>query len=148
MATDWLDRWVDAWQGHVIAGGPDGADAGARILAAFSPDGVWEDVAANASYRGHAALQEMFLASYEWCPNLTFTPLTVQASGPRFAIEWRMSGQGGAAFGDLPSHDRSFAVRGVSAGEVNAEHQVIRHSDYWNLLEWMTQCGHLPSAAA
>jgi hypothetical protein len=148
MTDAWLDRWVEAWRGHVVAGGPDGAEASTRILDAFSPEGIWEDVAADASYRGHAALKDMFIASYEWCPNLTFTPLTVQASGSRFAIEWRMSGRGGAAFGELPSHDLPFSVRGVSAGEVNDDQQVTRHSDYWNLLDWMTQCGHLPAATA
>jgi hypothetical protein len=90
----------------------------------------------------------MFIASYEWCPNLTFTPVSVQAEGSRYAIEWRMSGRGGAAFADLPSHDHPFSVRGVSVGEVDADRKVIRHSDYWNLLDWMTQCGHLAGASA
>jgi steroid delta-isomerase-like uncharacterized protein len=148
VAQDWLERWVSAWEGHVAAGGPGGADASDRILALFSPEGVWEDVAADASYRGHGALREMFIASYEWCPNLTFTPVSVQAEGSRYAIEWRMSGRGGAAFGDLPSHDHPFSVRGVSVGEVDADRKVIRHSDYWNLLDWMTQCGHLAGASA
>jgi steroid delta-isomerase-like uncharacterized protein len=143
VAQAWLDEWVAAWQGHVAAGGPDGGAYADRILAAFSPDGYWEDVAADARYDGHDALREMFLASYEWCPNLTFTPLQVQSDGPRYAIEWRMSGRGGAAFGDLPAHDNDFAVRGVSTGEVDAGGRVVRHSDYWNLLAWMTQAGHV-----
>ncbi len=148
MSDEWLQRWIAAWQGHVAAGGPDGAEAAARILGMFSADGVWEDVAAAAQYRGHEALQAMFDASYEWCPNLTFTPIAVQHDESRYAIEWRMSGRGGAAFGDLPAHDRPFEVRGISAGEVDGDLKVVRHSDYWNLLEWMTQAGHLAAGAS
>jgi hypothetical protein len=85
MDTDWLEGFVAAWRQHARAGGPDGADAARRILEHFDDDGVWQDVAAQASYRGHAELQAMFEQSYQWSSTLQFDVVNARA-GEDFSI--------------------------------------------------------------
>jgi steroid delta-isomerase-like uncharacterized protein len=145
MDNGWLDGFVAAWRQHAQAGGPDGGDAARRILELFDPDGVWEDVAAEASYRGHEELQTMFEQSYQWSPTLTFDVVQARGGANFYAIEWEMHAEGTGAFGDMPATDKSFKVRGVSVGEVNANGKVGLHRDYWDRLGWMSQIGLLPS---
>jgi steroid delta-isomerase-like uncharacterized protein len=146
MDAGWLDAFVGAWRRHAQAGGPDGADDARRLVAMFDDDGVWEDVAAQASYRGPAALQEMFEQSYQWSPTLTFDVVRAHAGFDHYSIEWEMHAEGNGAFGEMPATTKPFRVRGVSVGEVDAAGKVTRHSDYWDRLEWMSQVGLAPGA--
>ncbi|HVV29786.1 MAG TPA: nuclear transport factor 2 family protein [Mycobacteriales bacterium] len=140
----WFERWVQVWPGHIAAGGPDGEEKARAILDMFHPEGVYEDVAGNVSWSGEEELRGMFAMSYGWCPTLLHTPLHTQTDGRLYAIEWRMDGRGGGEFAGFPAHDKPFSVRGVSTGEADADGRIVRHSDYWNLMDWMAQCGHVP----
>jgi len=93
MDVGWLDGFVRAWRLHAQAGGPAGGEAAARILELFDVDGVWEDVAAHASYRGHPELQAMFEQSYQWCPTLIFDVIRARAGADFYLIEWEMHGE-------------------------------------------------------
>ena len=141
METGWLDGFVAAWRQHAQAGGPAGGEAAARILELFDRDGVWEDVAAQASYWGHRELQTMFEQSYQWCPTLSFDVIRGRAGADFYVIEWEMHGEGNGAFGELTATEKPFTVRGVSLGEVTAGGKVTSHRDYWDRLEWMSQVG-------
>ena len=141
MDSSWLDRFVAAWRHHAQAGGPAGDEAAGRILGFFDADGVWEDVAAQASYRGHQELQAMFEQSYQWSPTLTFDVIRARAGDDFYIIEWEMHGEGNGAFGDLAATDKPFKVRGVSVGETTGAGKVSVHRDYWDRLEWMSQVG-------
>ena len=143
MTPEWFEEWLAVWPGHIAAGGPDGEEHADAIFARFHPAGVWEDVAVHASYTGQEGLRELFAGSYAWCPNLHHYPVRTQVDGRQFTIEWRMQGRGGGAFAGLPAHDLPFEIYGVSTGEVDDDGLILRHTDYWNVLDWMTQAGHL-----
>ena len=145
MDTNWLDGFVAAWRLHAQAGGPDGGDAARRILELFDDDGIWEDVAAQASYRGHQELQTMFEQSYQWSATLMFDVVKARAGADFYVIEWEMHADGTGAFGDTPATDNPFRVRGVSLGELNAAGKVQLHRDYWDRLEWLSQIGLAPA---
>jgi hypothetical protein len=141
MDSSWLDRFVAAWRHHAQAGGPSGDEAAGRILEFFDVDGAWEDVAAQASYRGYRELQAMFEQSYQWCPTLIFDVIRARAGDGFYVIEWEMQGEGNGAFGDLAATDKPFKVRGVSVGEMTGGGKVTVHRDYWDRLGWMSQVG-------
>lgn len=140
-----LRRYVDAWQGHVRAGGPGGEPDARRILDVFAEDGVWEDVAVDAAYQGHAALREMFDASYQFAPTLVFDVVQARAADGGYVIEWEMHAEGTGAFGDLPATDKPFRVRGVSVGALGPDGKVVLHRDYWDRVSFLGQIGLLPA---
>jgi steroid delta-isomerase-like uncharacterized protein len=149
MDAAWLNEFVAAWRQHAQAGGPSGGDAARRILERFADDGVWEDVAAQASYCGHRELQEMFEQSYQWSPTLMFDVVQARAGADFYSIEWEMHAEGNGAFGAMPATDKAFRVRGVSIGAVDPSGHVTVHRDYWDRLAWMTQVGlAIPSEPA
>ena len=137
----WLDELVAAWRGHVEAGAPEGGPAAVRLLACFAEGGVWEDVAAQAVYRGHTELRQMFEQSYQWSPTLAFDVVRARGGTDHYVIEWEMHAAGNGAFGDLPASDRPFRVRGVSVGEVGPDGRVTAHRDYWDRHVWLEQVG-------
>jgi steroid delta-isomerase-like uncharacterized protein len=146
LQTEWLEGFLQAWQGHVRAGGPGGGDDGRRITDLFDQDGVWEDVAAGVSYRGHPRLRQMFEESYRWAPALVFDVVHAHGSDDRYVIEWEMHAEGNGEFGDTPATEKPFRVRGVSLGEVGSNGKVRHHRDYWDRLAWMSQVGIAPVA--
>jgi hypothetical protein len=143
----WFERWLSVWPGHIAAGGPGGEPVAQAIMDMFHPEGQWEDVAGNVAWTGRDQLPAMFEMSYQWCPNLLHHPLHAQFDGNQYAIDWEMKGCGGAEFAGFPAHDREFAIRGASTGEVDRAGLIVRHSDYWSLFDWLTQCGHLDPLA-
>ena len=145
--TEFLDRYVAAWRAHPQAGGPDGADAMGRLLAAMTEDVRYVDVAARTVHVGHEQVAEMARAAYAFSHDLQFDIRSLQSDGARFAIEWEMEGTHTGGFGPGgQGTGRHFAVRGVSVGEIGAEGRASSHRDYWNLADFLAQVGIMAAA--
>ena len=89
LGAAWLDGYIDAWLGHVVAGGPDGAPALAELLGYFTAEVNYEDVPSGAEFVGHAGVAEMARQAYGLSTDLTFEIVTCQTDGRSFAFETR-----------------------------------------------------------
>jgi steroid delta-isomerase-like uncharacterized protein len=140
--TGFLDEYVAAWRAHPHAGGPQGGEAMARLLAMMTEDVRYVDVAARTVHVGHEHVAEMARAAYAFSHDLEFEIRSVQTDGARFAIEWEMQGTHTGGFGPGGrGTGRHFAVRGASVGEIAADSRASSHRDYWNLADFLHQVG-------
>jgi steroid delta-isomerase-like uncharacterized protein len=139
---EFIDAYVAAWRAHPQAGGPDGADAMARLLAVMTEDMRYVDVAAATVHVGHDQVAEMARAAYAFSHDLRFAIRSAQSDGARFAIEWEMEGTHTGGFGPGGrGTGRHFAVRGASVGDIGADGRASSHRDYWNLADFLEQVG-------
>jgi hypothetical protein len=138
-----LDRYVEAWILHRVAGGADGEVELAALVACCSPSVHYEDVPAGAVFTGHAGIRSMCELAAQWSSDLAFTVRSRQTDGTRFAFETETTGTNTTAIGDRATTGRRFVLRGVSAGCVDADDLVVEHRDYWDLGSFLGQIGAL-----
>ena len=139
MSVAWLDEYIDAWVLHPDAGGPEGADALARLLKCMSADVHYEDLPSARSWAGHDGVAEMCKGAYRLSNDLHFTILTRQTDDRFFAVESLASGTHTGAFGSIAATGRPITFRGVSVGEVSQDGLVTGHRDYWDMAGLLRQ---------
>ena len=138
-----LDRYLDAWVQHRVAGTAEGRAELAALQALCSPEVHYEDVPSGATFSGHRGIKEMCELAARWSSDLEFTVHTRQSDGTMFAFETATSGTHTSTFGPLTATGRSFTLRGVSVGRVDADGLVVEHRDYWDLGSFLGQVGAL-----
>jgi hypothetical protein len=141
MDSSWLDRYVDAWVLHAVAGSANGTGELATLLGLVSPDIRYEDVPTGALFTGHNGLTDMCRAAHGWAADLAFTVLTRQTDGHLFALETETAGTSSSADGEAPDGGRTFLLRGVSVGRAGSDGLVSEHRDYWDLGSFLAQVG-------
>ena len=144
MDASWLDRYVEAWVLHAVAGTVQGEDALASLLSFFSSDVRYEDVPSAAVFEGHDGIRQMCETANRWSSGLEFNVLTRQTDGSMFSFETETLGINSSPLGDLPATGRRFVLRAVSVGRVDDNGLVREHRDYWDLGSLLTQIGALP----
>lgn len=110
------------------------------MLALFTDDLVYEDVAAEHIMRSKRELAEFYTMGHAAFPDFQLQLTSHVVSGSRAAAEWTMTGtHRGALFG-LAATGKRMSMRGVSVFEIQGD-QLRRCTDYYNVATMMKQLG-------
>ena len=122
-------NWIDGWNST----DPE------KLVAAFTPDGVYEDVAFGITKKGSAELRELHKFFHNAVGGLYVKLVDTHVAGGHGTIEWVFGGTDIDVF----KTGKPFSVRGVSVIEVS-DGQISRNLDYYDAAAIMRQVGVLP----
>ena len=100
-----LDRYIDAWLLHPVAGTSGGANELESLLRFFSPKVIYEDVPSSSVFEGHKGIEQMCEPANQWSSDLDFNVLTRQTNGSLFSFETETVGTNTSTLGDSPQLD-------------------------------------------
>lgn len=123
-------NYVAAWSAHDTE----------AIMAFFTEDCVYEDVALGAISRGRTEVRAFVQATLAAVPDFTIKPRSFFANGGQLCSEWTMSGTHAADFPGLPATGKAFTVPVASIMEFD-KGKIRRNIDYWNLASFLQQVG-------
>ena len=113
-----------------------------QVIACFTTDATFEDLAFAARFDGVAAIRSFVESTYAGAPDFRVEPQEILAGDGSAAAAWVMSGTHAGDFPGLPATGRRFTVRASSL--VWFEGGLIRRiEDYWNPLEFARSVGLL-----
>ena len=122
-------KWIDGWN----ATDPD------AFVAAFTPDGVYEDVAFGLKKKGSAELRELHKFFHDSVGGLYVKLIAAHVANGHGTIEWMFGGKDIDVF----KTGKPFEVQGVSVIEVRGG-RISRNLDYYDAATIMKQVGKLP----
>jgi steroid delta-isomerase-like uncharacterized protein len=121
--------WIDGWNS------PDSA----KLVGAFTSDGIYEDVTFGLKKQGSAQLDELHKFFHSAVSGLNVKLVDAHISADHGTIEWIFGGTDVGVF----KTGKPFAVRGVSVIEVK-DGRISRNLDYYDAADIMRQVGVLP----
>ena len=124
------EKWIAGWNSH----NPD------KILALFTDDIFYEDVAFGEISHGQAEVRKFFLAELEGVPDLELKLMRADIHGGHGTIEWMFSGTDKDVF----KTGKRFSVRGVSVIDMR-DGKIFRNVDFYDSATIMRQVGLLPT---
>jgi steroid delta-isomerase-like uncharacterized protein len=124
-------KWIDGWN----ATSPD------ALIAAFTPDATYEDVAFGLKKTGSAGLRELHQQFHASVGGMYLKLVTSHIAGANGTIEWLFGGKDVGLF----KTGKPFEVRGVSVIEVRGD-RIANDRDYYNVATIMKQVGVLPAS--
>ena len=124
------EKWIAAWNSH----DPE------KLLAAFTGDVFYEDVAFGEVSHGSAELRKFATAEFEAVPDLKLELLRASVHNGHGTIEWSFSGTDK----DMFKTGKKFSVRGVSVIDVR-KGKISRSLDFYDAATIMRQVGVLPA---
>jgi steroid delta-isomerase-like uncharacterized protein len=128
--TSVADMWIAAWNSH---------DAD-KVVAAFSPDVLFEDVTFSATNHGSRELRKFAASIFDAVPDAKFYLVNNSADRRHGSIEWTFSGTDRGLY----KTGKRFSVRGVSVIDLRGG-KISRERDYYDAASIMRQVGLLPS---
>ena len=135
---DW-DAYLAAWNRH----------DGEGVASFFTEDGVYTDQALGRRHEGREAIAGFVTSTEEeLSTDYRFTLLDAFQSGDRYALVWTFGGTNDRPNPNppLPATGKQFSVKGVSIGRLAGD-RINENTDYWTLLELLTQLGLMPARA-
>jgi steroid delta-isomerase-like uncharacterized protein len=120
---------IAAWNSH---------DA-EKVVAIFTTDVLYEDVALGAVNHGSAELRKFAASVFEAVPDAKFELVNSSVDRGHGSIEWIFSGTDHVLY----KTGKRFSVRGVSVIDLHGG-KISRDLDYWNAAAIMRQVGLLP----
>ena len=127
------------WAAAVNSGDVD------QVLALFTEDGVWEEVAIGLAAQGPDEIRTHLDRLFAAVPDITFDVSSGFVAGDRGVVEWTVSGTYSSDFPGLPSATgQRFSFRGVSVFEF-ADGKIYRYTEYWDAYAFLVQLGALPA---
>jgi steroid delta-isomerase-like uncharacterized protein len=123
--------WCDAWNSHSVD----------TVVAAFTNDVFYEDVAFGQTFHGSAQLRDVAKNFFAAVPDVHFDCTATALHGGQGNIEWIMSGTDVGLF----KTGKRFSVPGKSIIDVQ-KGKISRNSDYYDLATIMRQVGILPAS--
>ena len=127
---DIAEQWIAAWNSH----NPD------QMLALFTDDVVYEDVAFGEVSHGKTELRKFASEEFDGVPDLELKLLRAHIQGTHGTIEWSFSGTDKGVF----KSGKKFSVRGVSVLDLRAG-KISRNLDFYDAATLMRQVGVLPA---
>ena len=115
------------------------------IVACFSEECVFEDLALQATFEGHAALREFAAAAFAALPDFQWTATKIFSDGANVCIESHFSGTQTGDFPGIPATGKAVDIPCLTVEEIR-DGKVRRHRDYWSLATYLQQVGLMPSA--
>ena len=130
------------WAAAVNSGDVD------EVLALFTADGVWEEVAIGLVAQGPdeigAHLDRLFTA----VPDITFDVSSGFVAGERAVVEWTVSGTYSSDFPGLPpASGQRFSFRGASIFQLE-DGKIDHYTEYWDAYIFLVQLGAVPAPQA
>ena len=120
-----------AWNSH----DPD------RVVACFTPDVEYEDVAFGMTSHGSAELRQMVAGFFTNVPDMKLEIVRSSIEGTHGSVEWVFSGTDVGLF----KTGEKFSVRGASLFELKGN-KFSRNKDLYDAATIMRQVGVLPAA--
>jgi steroid delta-isomerase-like uncharacterized protein len=114
------------------------------IVACFTEDCVFEDMALQAKFEGHAALREFAVAVFAALPDFNWVPAKVFNDGDMVCIESRFTGTQTGDFPGIPATGKPSDVPLLTIEEIR-DGRIHRHRDYWSLATYLQQVGLMPT---
>jgi steroid delta-isomerase-like uncharacterized protein len=127
-----LEEWTVAWAAHDMS----------RLLALFTDDCVYEDVALGVVNHGKDELKKYGEEFFVAMPDVNFVLDSKVAGGAFAGVEWTMTGTQTGDYPEMPATGRSCTVRGASVLELR-DGLFSRCSDYYDMLTLLKQLGHM-----
>jgi len=125
--------WIDGWN----------STDPAKLVAAFTPDGVYEDVTFGLKKQGSAEIADLHKFFHSSVGGLNVKLVDAHINGGYGTIEWIFGGTDVGVF----KTGKPFSVRGVSVIEVK-DGRISRNLDYYDAAGIMRQVGVLPEPQA
>jgi steroid delta-isomerase-like uncharacterized protein len=129
--------WINGFNEH-------DPDAVARC---FSAGCVFTDAGTGQHVEGRQAMREHIVGFLAMFTDLRVELTNFLAAEGQFADEWTMSGIHTGDAPGLAATGRSFRIVGAGVGEVRDD-EVVTATMYWNMADFLTQVGVLPSGGA
>jgi steroid delta-isomerase-like uncharacterized protein len=123
-------KWVDGWN----SANPE------LLVAAFTSDGIYEDVPFGLKKKGSAELRELHKFFHDAVGGLHTRLINSHVADGHGTIEWMFGGKDIAVY----KTGKPFEVQGVSVIEVRAG-RISRNLDYYDAATIMKQVGALPA---
>lgn len=124
------EQWIAAWNSHR----PE------QMLALFTDDVLYEDVAFGAVNHGKAEVRKFATEEFEGVPDLELKLLRAHIQGGHGTIEWTFSGTDKDVF----KTGKKFSVRGVTVIDLR-DGKISRNLDFYDAATIMRQVGVLPA---
>jgi len=137
MGTDHrhlVEQHLKAWSTNDVEG----------IVACFTPDCVFEDLALQVTFEGHAGLREFAEAVFAAAPNFQWISSRMVVEGDQVCSEWRFTLTQTGDFPGIPATGKSVEIPGVTVDEIR-DGLIHRHRDYWSLATYLQQVGLMPT---
>ena len=125
MGTEWVDAYLAAWNSH----------DGGQVAAFMAEDVTYEDFASGGTFHGREGVRTYVGQTHQWSADYTFSTMSAQSDGERYAIEWEMLGTDTGGFAGAPPTGRPYRIRGASVGELNADGLIAANHDYGIAIE-------------
>lgn len=123
-------EWARLWTAHDVEG----------LLALFTDDAQYHDIALEHSFRGHGELRAFFESTFVTFPDCKMMLGESIANEDVAAGEWEMSGTfAGESFGQAPT-GKTFRIEGCCFMRI-AQGRIREHRDYWNPRSFDEQVG-------
>lgn len=133
---DW-DAYYEAWNRH----------DGEAVASFFTDDGVYADQPLGQRHQGKEAIAAFVRsAESDFSSDFRLTPADHFESADRYALVWDFGGTHDRSSDSppLPATGKKYTVRGVSVGRFEAG-KIKENTDYWNVVEFLTQVGLMPA---
>lgn len=124
-------KWIDGWNSK----DPE------VLVAAFTTDGIYEDVTFGIKKKGSAELRELHKFFHDAVGGLYVKLIESHVANGHGTIEWMFGGTDVGVF----KTGKPFEVQGVSVIEVRGN-RISRNLDYYDAATIMKQVGKLPAA--
>jgi len=111
-----------------------------KVAAAFSEDGVYEDVTAGHVSRGRAEVRTWAAGAFEVFANFKMEVVSSSFHDGSGVVEWIWS----ATDKGLNKTGKNFSVRGVSIVEIR-KGKILRYKEFYDWATAMKQLGLLPA---
>ncbi len=106
----------------------------------FADDGIYEDVAMQASMRGKAEIRGFMEETFAGFPDFNVEQVRFFSTENMIASEWIMSGTHTGDFPGFEATGNPFSVRGASVAVVR-DGKIVRWTDYYDRHDLMSQLG-------
>jgi steroid delta-isomerase-like uncharacterized protein len=116
------------------------------LLEFFAPDGIYTDIAMDATYNGHEEIARFHRWMLKFAPDSAIEFSEACAADGRLYLEWVWSGtfEGTLRLPDgssVQSTGGNFSIPGVGACRYAANGELTSHRDYWDLGTLLRQIG-------
>ncbi len=130
--TSIAQKWIDGWNST----DPE------KLVSAFTPDGVYEDVPFGIVKKGSAQIRDLHKFFHSAVSGLYVKLVSSHVAEGQGTIEWIFGGTDSVTDGAWKT-GKPFSVRGVSVIDVR-EGRISRNLDYYDAATIMKQVGVLP----
>ena len=126
---------MSAWNSHDID----------KMVSYYTDDCIYDNAGLGVVSHGKKELKEYFVNLFNIFPDARFEMNSYFRSGDWGAGEWTMSGTHSGNSPGIPATGKNILNKGALI-EQYRNGKIYRHTDYWNMVEFLQQIGMMPAA--